>query len=107
MKFIKLLILLSSFSVVLNSCSSLSEAGKVMRNEKVATNDEFLIEKKGALTQPPDFQKMPEPGSMEDKSRSKKNSIEEIIKTKKTNSSGESQTKTSSTEETILRQIKK
>ena len=107
MNFIKLLILLSSFSVVLNSCSSLSEAGKIMRNEKVATNDEFLIEKKGALTQPPDFQKMPEPGSMEDKSRSKKNSIEEIIKTKKTNSPGESQTKSSSTEETILRQIKK
>ena len=107
MKFAKFLILLSSFSIVLNSCGTLSEAGKVMRNEKVSTNDEFLIEKKGALTQPPDYQKIPEPGSMEDKSKSNKNSIEEILRTKKTNSSDKSQNKSSSTEETILRQIKK
>jgi len=36
-------------SVLLNSCSSLSEAGKVLRNEKTRTTEEFLIQKKKPL----------------------------------------------------------
>ena len=33
-------------TLALTSCNSLSEAGKVLRNEKVNTNDEFLVKKK-------------------------------------------------------------
>ena len=46
MKLIKNLIILSSLSIALNGCSSFKEAGKVLRNEKVKTSDEFLIQKK-------------------------------------------------------------
>ena len=46
MKIIKLLSILFISSAVLNSCSSLGEAGKVLRNEKSTSTDEFLIKKK-------------------------------------------------------------
>ena len=78
MNFLKSIILLSSFLIILNNCSSLSEAGKVLRNEKIRTTDEFLIKKKEPLTQPPDFQKIPEPGSIEDRAATDENSIEKI-----------------------------
>ena len=31
--------------IILSACGGLSDAGKVLRNEKKATNDEFLVEK--------------------------------------------------------------
>jgi len=46
MNFIKLLILSFILSIILNSCASLSEAGKVLRNDKTRSSDEFLIKKK-------------------------------------------------------------
>jgi len=106
MKFIKLLILLFSISVILNSCASLDEAGKVLRNDKRTTTDEFLIKQKDPLTQPPDFNKIPEPGSMKKNAKSEENSIEKILKIKKSEYYN-NQTKSSSTEESILNQIKK
>ena len=105
MRLIKLLILLSTFSIVLTGCSSLDDAGRVLRNEKTKTTDEFLIEKKGPLTQPPDFQKIPEPGSAENKAE-KINEISEILKARQPETRN-NKTKSSSTEESILRQIKK
>ena len=33
----------------LNSCGGLSEAGKVLRNEKTRTTDEFLVKKERAI----------------------------------------------------------
>jgi hypothetical protein len=105
MRLIKLLILLSTFSIVLTGCSSLDDAGRVLRNEKTKTTDEFLIEKKGPLTQPPDFQKIPKPGSDENKA-DKVNEISEILKARQPETRNNN-TKSSSTEESILRQIKK
>jgi|TARA_B110000914_G_C15321216_1_gene380311 hypothetical protein len=106
MKLIKLLILLSGLSIVLSSCGSLGQASKVLRNEKVSTTDEFLIKKRGPLTQPPDFRKIPEPESLEKKTNSDQNNIEKILKKRKTNSSS-NQTKSSTTEDSILKQIQK
>ena len=37
-------------------CSSFSEAGKVLRNEKVKSTDEFLVKKKDPLILPPDYE---------------------------------------------------
>jgi PBP1b-binding outer membrane lipoprotein LpoB len=106
MKFKKSIILLSGLFIILNSCSSLKEAGSVLRNEKTKTNDEFLIQKKEPLTQPPDFNKIPEPGSIEENVSSEQNSIEKILKTRESKSISK-QSKSSSTEESILRQIKR
>ena len=97
--------LLSSI-FILNGCSSFSEAGKVLRSEKVRTTDEFLIKKKEPLTQPPDFETIPEPGSMESKAESQESSIEQILK-KAPSKESQTTTQSSSTEESILNQIKK
>ena len=106
MKKINLITLLLSSIFILNGCSSFSEAGKVLRNEKVRTTDEFLIKKKEPLTQPPDFETIPEPGSMEIKAEKQESSIEQILKTS-TSKESQTTTQSSSTEESILNQIKK
>ena len=45
------------------------EAGKVLRNEKIKTTDEFLVKKKEPLVLPPDYEKIPEPGSAKKKKK--------------------------------------
>ncbi|MEK9545136.1 MAG: DUF3035 domain-containing protein [Pelagibacteraceae bacterium] len=105
MKF-KILIFSLLCLLLLNNCSSFSEAGKVLRNEKVRTTDEFLIKKKEPLTQPPDFDKIPEPGSTENKAEKEENSIESILSSN-TSKSDNTNSSSSSTEESILNQIKK
>ena len=60
MKFTKLPALLLCFLISLNSCSSFGEVGKALRNEKSKSTDEFLIKKKEPLTQPPDFENIPD-----------------------------------------------
>ena len=55
------------FLLFLLSCSSLQEAGKVLRNEKVNTTDEFLVKKKEPLVMPPDLNKVPEPDTIKSK----------------------------------------
>ena len=92
--------------MLLNNCSSFSEAGKVLRNEKVRTTDEFLIKKKEPLTQPPDFDTIPEPGSIENKAEKNEKSIESILSSNTSDTSSNSSS-SSSTEESILNQIKK
>ena len=108
MNLIKSLSLLCIFAIVLNSCSSFSEAGKVLRNEKTSTTDEFLIKKNDPLTQPPDFETIPEPRSIKNKAEKEQNSIEKILKKSQTQSGkSQSQSKSSSTEKSILNRIKK
>ena len=90
--------------IIFNSCSGMSDAGKVLRNEKVTNNDEFLIEKRKPLILPPDYNKLPEPGSV---SQNKKDSdsIKEILKAPK--ESNNQSNNSSSAEEKILQNIKK
>ena len=104
MKFIKHFFFLTLLSITLNNCSGLKEAGEVLRNEKSSSTDEFLIKKKEPLTQPPEFYKMPKPGSTQARIESGQKSIEKILNTSET---PKKQTKSSSTEESILKQIKK
>ena len=87
---------------ILSGCTSLSDAGKIIRNEKTITNDEFLIKKKSPLTIPPDFDKLPSPKSKVEKKKNK--GISEIFK----NMNEEEVTSgASSSESSILKQIKK
>ena len=50
--------------IILSSCTGLRDAGKVLRNEKIKTTDEFLVKKKAPLALPPNYEKIPEPGSI-------------------------------------------
>ena len=41
----KIIIFIIFLILALKSCSSMKEAGQVLRNEKVKTTDEFLVKK--------------------------------------------------------------
>ncbi len=87
------------------SCGSFKEAGNVLRNEKTKTTDEFLVKKKDPLLLPPNYEEIPEPGSI---SREKENDEEKIKKILKAPKSDEiSESKSSSIENSILNKIRK
>ena len=79
--------------LVLVSCSSFQEAGKILRNEKTNTTDEFLVKKELPIM-PPDMNKVPEPESI----KIKKKEEEKIKNFKIPNSSSSSNNSKSSTE---------
>tara|TARA_B100002019_G_C21106158_1_gene516041 strand:- start:224 stop:529 length:306 start_codon:yes stop_codon:yes gene_type:complete len=95
-----ILILISYISLI--SCGGLSDAGKVLRNEKITTTDEFLVKKRDPLILPPDYKNIPQPGKKisNDQSDQKIKKIltieEEEVKTNKNSSS---------VEEAILKRI--
>ena len=93
--------------LTLYSCGGFSEAGKVLRNEKVTTTDEFLVKKKDPLVLPPDYNKLPEPGSLnENEKKHEKNKIKKILKVDKENKKINSE-QSSPIEKIILNEIKR
>ncbi len=90
-------------ALLLSSCSGLSEAGKVLRNEKIKTTDEFLVKKRTPLVLPPDYDKIPTPGSIKKNTEDQK-SINQILKMPKDTKSSKS---TSSIEQSIINKIGK
>ncbi len=100
------LIIVSVF--ILNSCGGFKEAGKVLRNEKIRTTDEFLVKKKEPLVLPPDYNELPEPGSdiKKDKNITEEDKIKKILKVKK-NKEESNQNKGNSIEKIILNEIKR
>ena len=79
------------------------DLGKVLRNEKIKTTDEFLIKKKEALVLPPGYEEIPVPGTMNKKEITQKDKIKKILKVPKSETIN---TKSSSTENSILDKIK-
>ena len=92
-------------TILLNSCGGLDEAGKVLRNEKIQSNDEFLVKKKTPLVMPPNFEEIPEPGSINRKTEKEEEKIKSILSAPQTELTNEKNS--SSVEESILRKIKK
>ena len=86
------------------SCSGLKEAGSVLRNEKTKTTDEFLVKKKDPLVLPPDYEKIPEPGTISRQVEKEEDKIKKILKVPKTVDNSK---KSSSVEQTILNEIRK
>jgi len=100
----KIIFFLLIFFIII-SCSGLSDAGKVLRNEKVSNNDEFLVKKKEPLILPPEYSEMPKPGN---KSMQKEKSAnEEIKKILKSPVEKKIKNKNSTVEQLILNQIRK
>lgn len=89
---------------ILCSCGGLSDAGKVLRNEKTKTTDEFLVKKREPLSLPPDFKKLPEPRSLETEKENSKNEVSKILRIPEENNSSK---KSSSIEQSIINQIGK
>ncbi|MDA9180728.1 DUF3035 domain-containing protein [Pelagibacteraceae bacterium] len=71
-------LILASFILV--SCGSFKDAGKMLRNEKTTTTDEFLVKKKQPLVLPPNYEEIPEPGSTKTKKMNEEDKIKKILK---------------------------
>tara|TARA_B100001115_G_C15534707_1_gene254042 strand:- start:50 stop:355 length:306 start_codon:yes stop_codon:yes gene_type:complete len=98
------IILLTISVALLTSCTSFQDAGKVLRNEKITTTDEFLIKKRDPLVLPPDFREIPKPKSQSNQIQ-KKNKIKDILKVPKEENI--STNKSLSVEQSIIDKIKK
>tara|TARA_B100000242_G_scaffold118379_1_gene82832 strand:- start:281 stop:568 length:288 start_codon:yes stop_codon:yes gene_type:complete len=78
--------------ITLSNCQTVDEVGKVMRNEKVSSTDEFLVKKNQPLVIPPNLRELPVPG--------------DINKDIKKNSKNIKEKKIGNLEKTILNEIK-
>ena len=105
MKKIKFIFQICFVSFFLYSCSGLSDAGKVLRNEKVRTSDEFLVKKRQPLSVPPNFDELPQPKSQV-KKRNKNESIEQKIRLGVEENTTQNKQETT-TEKSIINQIQK
>ena len=81
----------------------MEEAGKVLKNEKISTTDEFLVKKRQPLILPPDYDKILNLTLLIKKEK-ESDKIKKILKAPKPDVSAG---KISGTEETILNEIRK
>ena len=87
----------------LYSCSGASDVGKVLRNEKTKSTDEFLVKKRDPLNLPPDYKSLPAPDTLKKSSNDNNiNKILKIPKEKKPSVKG-----SSSVEQSIINEIRK
>lgn len=96
------LLLIVFFLIV--SCSSLSDAKKILKNQKVRTTDEFLVKKRNPLELPPNFEEVLKPGTKFEK-KNDDEKIKKILNVPKTVNTIKNKSK--STEESILKRIRK
>ena len=86
----------------------MEDAKKVLTNQKIKTTDEFFVKKKEPLELPPEFDKIPEPGSLEEKGTEKLSENEKIKQILKAPGTEDVSNKSSSsTEKAILNKIRK
>ena len=102
---IKIKFLIILLPIFLYSCQGLSEAKKVMENQKVISTDEFLVKKKNPLVLPPDFEKIPEPGTLKKEKKSERQRLEKILNVEI--NENDKKVGASSPEQSILNQIRK
>jgi hypothetical protein len=107
MKKVLLTIIILSF---LNSCQSVSEGFTL---KKKNNGEEFLVEKKNPLVLPPDYSELPKPKNINSLNKNENliendnNKFEEIIKKSTKIDDSEQKVKSSSTEASVLKNIKK
>jgi len=101
----KIILFITFLIFIVTSCTSMKEAGQVLRNEKIKTTDEFLVKKKQPLILPPDYDKIPEPGSSNKIQNNDKNKIRKILKQSEADQAD--MNKSGSVEKSIIDKIRK
>ena len=101
MKIIHLILIILIF---LTACGNIEEAGKVLRNEKIKTTDEFLVKKRKPLVLPPDYNEIPEPGKTVIKSEGEDEKIKKMLRSPE---KIKNKSSSSSTEKSIIDKIRK
>ena len=91
--------------VFLSGCGSVSEGFKLKKGN---TGDEFLVEKKTPLVLPPEFSELPQPGNTNISKENDEDSFEtKILNNDSLNKEENSISESNSTEDFILKNIKK
>ncbi len=94
---------LISIFLIVTACGGLSDAKKVLKNEKIYSTDEFLVKKREPLTLPPNFDEIPKPGTaLQENDEEEIKKILKVPKSKNIKKNG-----SSSTEDYILNRIRK
>jgi len=83
---------------------SCGNAGKILRNEKINTTDEFLVKKKNPLILPPDIDKIPKPGSISEAEMKEEENFKKII-SKDSKKNKVKENNSNSLEESILKRL--
>ena len=101
---IRLFVILLVFNFLVG-CQTMKDGFSLKKKQSA---EEFLVEKKNPLVLPPNFNELPEPGKTEISNKNTEKSFEEkILNDNKKNENQEENTATNSTEELILKNIKK
>ena len=100
----KTIYLISLIFLVTSCADTWGSVKRGLTGEKAKSTDEFLIKKKDPLILPPDFENLPTP-SERDMALEEMMNIKKTLK--KTTSAENTSSAASSTEESILRQIRK
>ena len=88
--------------LLVSSCQTLDSVKRGITGEKQKSTDEFLVKKKDPLILPPNYENLPSPSERE----IVKEEFSIITKSLTEDSSSENTSKSSSTEESILKRIK-
>lgn len=99
------IIILVLFLPIFYSCSGISDVGKIMRNEKLSSTDEFLVKKRAPLVLPPDYENIPQPGVQKNTAGNNEEKIDKIFKITEEESSSHNNIK--SVEQSIINKIGK
>ena len=89
---------------LLASCQSVTDGFKLKKKDGA---DEFLVEKKNPLVLPPNYNDLPKPESVNSSNEKEVDSFKSTITKSENNDTEQKSSKSSSTEETILKNIKK
>ena len=98
----KITLILILIFLIISACGNV---GKILRNEKIKTTDEFLVEKKKPLILPPDLDQIPEPGTKVENKTEEKDALRKILK--KNSKEKKTFEKSSSIEESIIKRLPK
>ena len=103
----KKIIFLILSSILLFSCGggNFEKAAKVLKNEKIKTTDEFLVKKRQPLVLPPNYDKIPEPGTITEVKSNEQDKVKKLFSPN--NIEVLNKGKSSSTETSILNKIRK
>ena len=101
---IKKIYFINILLISLTACSGFKEAGKVLRNEKIRTTDEFLVKKRNPLVLPPNYEEVLKPGEILKKKQDQEDNIKKLLKNVETK---DDKKPPSSIENSILNKIKK
>ena len=93
------------FSIFLYSCQTINDA--IAGKKRSEQSDEFLVEKKNPLAMPPDYEKLPTPGSekVSPKTFSESSNVKDLLNIEESDTSTDGNDSSGDIESSIIEKI--